>query len=662
MTGSCGLAPIVGKLVLLRNLGKPNFWTMASRLPNRVSDGFTSLEGGVNSGRSPDIINQNQCAWAENVRFRGGYADQRPGFKSINFLEINNSGAEGYPGTLHTTFSTLFFQGSAFYDNGSASGQLIAVASGRVFALTPMGAGKWRINEMTDGTALLSDKRSAVYFQQADRYMVIQDGLNPPVIIEGSDIRQSDLQHKEVPIGSGPMAYGLGRLWVARGREFVAGDIVGGDTGVLKFTENDYLNEGGAFSVPIAAGPVTGMTFTSTLDTSLGQGELLVFTQSSVFSVSVPIDRDQWKNLNYPAQRLTIANAGGTSHRSIVNINSDTFFQSKDGLRSIIQGQRQYGVWANTPLSKEINRIIERDSHLFQPLSSAILLRNRMLVLMSGKAQQWPAVSKYVVDDDGNQVIDENGNYLVEVAGNNAATVHQPASFESIASLDFDPISSFAQAQAQPAYDGVWTKSGYRMLQLVSGRFFGQDRGFVWAVKESDRTVELLEITQDDSFDKDTSNNETQISSYIETRAYNFQQNRQLKRLDSADLWVDKLAGSVTFDLDFRPDQYPCWFDWIAFVEAAKDRQCDADIGDTCSWVTYQPQYRPRIRIPQPNPTDEAGAVKPSIMGYEFQAKLSWTGKARLKALRINSLVVPEDVYGDAPTASPIEQSITCCP
>ena len=49
----------------------------------RIVDGITSIEGGMDSGRSPSVINKNQCAYAGNVSFRGGYAKTRPTFRRI---------------------------------------------------------------------------------------------------------------------------------------------------------------------------------------------------------------------------------------------------------------------------------------------------------------------------------------------------------------------------------------------------------------------------------------------------------------------------------------------------------------------------------------------------------------------------------------------------
>ena len=49
----------------------------------RISDGFLTLERGVDAGRSPNLLSRNQASFAGNVTMRGGYAKTRPAFVNI---------------------------------------------------------------------------------------------------------------------------------------------------------------------------------------------------------------------------------------------------------------------------------------------------------------------------------------------------------------------------------------------------------------------------------------------------------------------------------------------------------------------------------------------------------------------------------------------------
>jgi hypothetical protein len=140
--------------------------------------------------------------------------------------------------------------------------------------------------------------------------MVIQDDQSAPIIYNRAESRRAATDGSEVP-SSSVGAYGNGRLWVASGSQYAAGDLVGSSSGdayinridaVLKFTENDYLNEGGSFATPTNAGPITALSVMSALDTGVGEGDLIVFTRNSAFATTVPTDRTVWK----PTVRLRL--------------------------------------------------------------------------------------------------------------------------------------------------------------------------------------------------------------------------------------------------------------------------------------------------------------------------------------------------------------------
>lgn len=110
---------------------------------------------------------------------------------------------------------------------------------------------------------------------------------------------------------------------------------------VLKFTENTYLNEGGSFATPTNAGPITALSVMSTLDSGVGEGDLVVFTKNSAFATTVPSDRTTWKNLSYPVQRL-VAPSGAVGPYTVTNVNGDLYFRAVDGLRSLILARRDF--------------------------------------------------------------------------------------------------------------------------------------------------------------------------------------------------------------------------------------------------------------------------------------------------------------------------------
>jgi hypothetical protein len=192
----------------------------------------------------------------------------------------------------------------------------------------------------------------------------------------------------ELPAGR-MLAYGMGRVWEAMtdSISFLAGDVVGGSSGspslkfrdaVLKITENLYLAGGGLFRVPGSVGEIRGMIFTATLDVSLGQGPLQVFTSRNVFSCQAPVDRTTWQKLTNPILTEALKGAGGAGQYCLVNSNADVIFRSPDAqLRSLILGRLDFNRWGDTPISFELLRTTEKENQALMQFCSAIVFDNR---------------------------------------------------------------------------------------------------------------------------------------------------------------------------------------------------------------------------------------------------------------------------------------------
>jgi len=391
------------------------------------SSGIVSCEGGVDSGKAPSRIRDDQIAWGVNVTNRGGEIGQRPGFRQIKLS-----------GDVVSTMVRGHFQGAAFFEDAGGRGYLIASSGGSTYRIRLAGNAA-DVIDITPAGDKNSDQSPIVYHQQAETALIVQDGVSLPLIYDGANSRRAEAD--EVPIGSGPMAYGMGRLWVARGYEYVAGDISGGPTGVTKFTENEYLNEGGSFTVPLRLGGITAMQFTASPNTALGQGELFIATPDAAYSTVVPTDRDAWKNLQDPVQRVVLINNGSQSHAATVLVNGDVYIRSRDGIRSVIQAVRDFSQAGNVPISREMSRSMNDDDATLLKFTSGILFDNRLLMTTQARSI-W------------------NGAY-----------------FNGIASLDFDLISSTG-SRLPPAWDGVW--SGLQFLFLTKGRFNGVERAFAF--------------------------------------------------------------------------------------------------------------------------------------------------------------------------------------
>lgn len=519
--------------------------------------------------------------------------------------------------------------------------QNYAVASGTVVA-----AG---VSVKFDVKDVNSSAVPKVYFCRAEQFLIIQDGQSKAIIFDGSKFRRAGTN--EVPTGT-VMAYGNGRLWVAinGGKHFVAGDIVGGPSGtgqynysdaLLRFTENTYLNEGGYFRVPAYAGPITAMAFIATPDTSLGQGPLQVFTSTHVVSVDAPVDRDQWKNLQSPIQTISLISNGSLSDKATVLVNGDIFYRSKDGIRSFAVARRELGTWGNTPISNEMQAVLGNDSQSLLNASSCVLFDNRLLMTAEPVLEGINPSSAVSVDG------------VSFTPDQNSVTL-----FKKVVALDFHPISAMGVRSA-PAYDGVWDTGSISVnfLQLLTGIVNGEEK--CWFIGlNSDGKNELWEISKNNRFDYNGDQTEVRIASYIETKSMDFpfgittqgSDAMQLKRLEMAEMFVDDLFGSVSFTVKYRPDQAPDWYSWHSWSESVTHKDCSTPqctYGTNASLTCRSPNYRARMRLPVPSDACETGQTKLSRFGYEFQARIEWTGSARIKKFRAQAQETQEENYGD---------------
>lgn len=569
---------------------------MSTNASKRLSDGFLQISGGVDTGKSPTVatainpdgLSRNKLAFLVNGTVRGDRLRPRPGQKKIPISSFDSSGG--------------LFQGADFYQPRNDAGVLIASIDGR----------QWRFNVGTDnsvqeitipGDANPSNRPKA-WTYQAEEFFIIQDNQSKPFIYDGGSARRAG--PNEIPVGS-VGTYGMGRIWqtLVNGTTFAAGDLVYSITGqtkdILGFTENKFLNGGGAFSVPSNAGQINAMRFLVNLDMSLGQGPLQVFTGNTIFSVNAPLEREIWQNLQYPIQTISMVSYGALSQNSTTLVNGDVFYRSLDGVRSFILARRDFGTWGNTPISKEMNRVIDFDDKILLNYSSSVLFDNRLLQTCSPFRTA-------------------NG-----------------VAHRGLMPLDFDLVSAMSQ-RMPPAWEGLWT--GLNILQLVKGTFNNTERCFAFVSNEG--VIELWEITLNDKFDT-LDGDEKQILWSGETGSYSFNSPFELKRLSGGDLWIYTLVGPVEFDFKFRPDGYPCWIDWLTFDECAKYKDCTTPECGTPK--VFLPQFRPKIKFQKPPETCDPILNKPHIDLFECQIFFEILGYCEIKQLRIHAQERQESQY-----------------
>lgn len=592
---------------------------MSERAPRRYTDGSVTFEGGIDAGVMPSEVDKNQVAFAVNASFRQGFISPRPGFIQKDYdvclsitadstlvtADQTNVTADGYSEECYGSSNlTGVFQCALPYIGDNGSTFILMLISGKVWLYDCLQNSVQNLSTSPD----LENPSNLLdgWMVQAENFVVIQDGQSAPLIFNGSNLRRATVD--EIKCGR-VMAYVNGRIWyaLANGFSFRATDIVYGDgtrASVLKETENTFLNEGGDFAVPSDSGGITAMAVPGNPDTSLGQGPLLIFTPRYVFSINAPVDRNVWKNLSYPIQAISLLTSGALGARSAITVNGDVFYRAVDGVRSFIIARRSFTDPGNTPISGEILNIAENDQTDLLWSGSSVVFDNRLL--MTGQPRY-----------------------------NAQGVVHK-----ALMVLDFDLITSLRK-KFPPAWAGIWT--GLDVLQVVKTENSYGDRCFSIA-RGLDGTIQIWEISKAEKFDNNIVDGKKKIQWLVQTRAYNFEIPFGLKRLDSGDIFIDSLDGDVSFNIEYRPDQYPGWIEWADWAECATTLQCQP----ACPLTNFQPQYRPKMRLPTPSDIPCNSSIStPTRNMYEVQMSLTITGYCRIKSIRVHAYDVQEPAVGE---------------
>lgn len=256
-----------------------------------ILEGQQDFSAGMDSSLSPTLIGNNAVATAVNLTFRGGRPSSRPGFRQVGLQSGINEGLD--------KFSEGYYQGGVFYEerrrnyNSSIicviNGQVIRInlgtlvtdrlspvlpassmIPGTVYTIASLGTTTFTSHGASSNTVGISftatsvgtgtgtvyslnenflDPSADCYLIQAEKYVVIQDGNNTPLIYDGDSLYVSGvglsgtagaLSEVHTVGPSTIMAYGQGRLFVTNTErtEITAGDLVyGGSTVQLPITQ-----------------------------------------------------------------------------------------------------------------------------------------------------------------------------------------------------------------------------------------------------------------------------------------------------------------------------------------------------------------------------------------------------------------------------------------
>jgi hypothetical protein len=688
--------------------------------PERLVDGFRGMLG-MDGSRDASQINEKAASYAVNCTFRGGGGPRtRPGFREIPWTYWRNptstSDAEYYldqvqgGSTSRTRFQTFirggkYFQGSAVYNDPRQGNptQIILVIDGWVMSLNFAENSCFRLNESQRLAPNLK-----CYFCQAERFLIIQDGVSHPLVFDGYSIRRADSFGLPcIPTGK-QMAYGHGRLFVAvnDSTEIVAGDIIyggstdsleiaessvdfpttittltdhgfqsndlvtisghssvpkidgtyyisavpapnkltipaavastgiggfvyrfngGSDEDLLLANETTYLAEGGTFSLPGEMGRVKTLQFVPVQDDTTGQGDLIAFCERGAASYQVSLNRLEWK-ITRGFQRVMFLGVGSAAEAAVA-VNGDIFFRSLEGngIRTYRSARAEFDSYGQTPLSAEVDPILNQDTEWMLDDVSFLYFDDRLLMTCHPKG-----------------VVVAQGTAAAEAE---AASYPIPVIYEGIVALDFRSVSTI-DGKSAAAYDGLW--EGLDVLSLVGGKVDGIHRAFAFVLNSGYH--EFWEITSNEEFDlydNGSSSGVRPIVASITTKQFNFESDMSQKKLLRGDLWFDDLGGGPSQEFSakvwYRPDNHPNWVYWSDFSKCFVTEQTPTGNQPP---KTLSRGYSPQVRLPTPAFEKNPSTDLPLYLGYDFGVKVEWRGRARLNKLLLHSLKQVEQVGG----------------
>lgn len=606
--------------------GSPN---MASDV--RLTDGQFDFIQGIDSGKVttirselvPNGLERSQLAWLTNGTVRGGSISQRLGWVKLTSLTGYTSG-----------MLNGLYQGGWMYDPETANPYLVLSISGHIYKV--LCEPPYTITDLSVQFALFNpDTEPKAFFCQAEQFLVIQAGdyTTLPLFWDGTTLRRSiGITNtalgasapgvNEIP-AAGPMDYYMGRLWYAIGRSYSAGDIVmnhGSGTAaydfrdsVLNVTESPLCFGGDGFIVPSNAGNIRALAHSSAIDTTLGEGQLFIFTRKAIYKLVVPVDRTTWIAVdgnNQPSQTLVQRINGTYSDRSVVAVNGDLFYQSFDGIRSLMLAVKYFEQWGNTPISSNENRVLDFNDRSLMSSCSGIQFDNRLLQTC----------------------------LPIQTASGIA--------FNGVIPLDFDLISTLQEKKA-PAWEGMY--EGLQFLQLFQGDFGGLQRAFTIIVSKLTGDLELWELTSNQRFDfiGGDPNATNRVIWFAEFPAYNFGKPLELKKLVGGEIWFDKLYGSVDIEVHYRVDADPCWQQWHRQTICSAESSCETVTDPVCYPIQpYREGFKWPVTLPSPPmPGCESFSKRPMNIGYQFQVRVALKGWLRIRGLILYADEVQKSIY-----------------
>lgn len=582
-----------------------------------VIDGTVDWSGGQNSGLTPDRIAKNQFEKGINTSCKNGSIKPRPRF-CHRPVKVLTEGTEAGKSYQHI-FDLGKFQGEKAFlvDERSYS---ISVRSGIIFKVDYKRGVATVIRHGADDRLGMRHRR--VDIQPADKYIVIHDWPNMPVLIKGDSAARSNFYASGddgVPLPEVPQStlgvYVQARYWVANAtNEFTAGDFVGDEKRPkAPITFFEVFGPGAgfvgqAFNLGYGFGniAISAMGFISSRNQqskvqATKYGPLYVATKKSISLYDAELPRAQWGTTDFG--RIELSGTGIVGQRAHTIIGSDIIFQSSTGeIHSFSKNQNdERSGWATTIISREVDDWLDTVNKDY--LDIGFITFFNKLVLAGARPIRIP------------------------IKGYRGETIYDYA-HEGMVAIELDNVSTIT-TPASPVWGGLWT--GVRPMDAIV-----IDDLLHVISKDADGYNRTYQMDERALYDTWNYSNRP-VKSRIYLRAFDFEAPLADKKEHSFDLNIGDVRGELAITAYRKPMHSAVFGEWGTY-EFKED--CDDVSGDTSGGfapnapVGYRVlSFGDPIETPCNPASGESGSVfRETQVMLEFEAGDFTLFKVKMKA------------------------------
>jgi hypothetical protein len=300
------------------------------------------------------------------------------------------------------------------------------------------------------------------------------------------------------------------------------------------------------------------------------------------------------------------AGTGSCNDTGIVSINGDLWYTRADGnLQSLLTAVRYFQQWGNVDVSSNENQILDTVNLNLLGTVSSIYFSNYYLSLTSPKQTPYGVV------------------------------------FMAIAPLDLEPISTLEE-QLPPAWMGQF--EGLQILSLTSATFASKQRAFATTLStQTEGQIELWELIP-----MSVGDNGNRIQWQFLTPSLTFSEHgweQELKRLVSAEMWLDMIQGVVDVEVEYCPDGSSCFYKWTKFSVCNATDSSQLTPSQGYPIIPFSPGKRRPLVLPLPPDANDDEDGRPANIAFEFQTKVTIKGECRVRGWFLKAEKVERPLY-----------------